>query len=103
MRNHGSSSHHDSMTYEDMTNDVLGFLADQVGRGRLVLFVSPGDLLYRLRASKRLQNDFGHVHASPSQVSSRVKWAHHSIEGAEVFDVVCPDSVDRMDTSAPCQ
>lgn len=31
MRNHGSSSHHDSMTYVDMADDVLGFLADKVG------------------------------------------------------------------------
>lgn len=103
MRNHGSSSHHDSMTYEDMTKDVLGFLADQVGRGRLVLVVSPGGVLCRLRASKRLQNDFGHVHASPSQVSSRATWIHLSFEGAEAFDVVCLDSVDRMDTLAPWQ
>lgn len=31
MRNHGSSSHHESMTYVDMADDVMGFLADQVG------------------------------------------------------------------------
>ena len=31
MRNHGGSSHHDSMTYVDMADDVLGFLADKVG------------------------------------------------------------------------
>ena len=31
MRNHGASSHHESMTYVNMANDVLGFLADKVG------------------------------------------------------------------------
>lgn len=30
MRNHGSSSHHDSMTYEEMAEDVLAFMVDQV-------------------------------------------------------------------------
>ncbi|CAM9796001.1 unnamed protein product, partial [Choristocarpus tenellus] len=36
MRNHGGSSHCDSMTYEEMADDVLGFLADQ-GLSRAVL------------------------------------------------------------------
>lgn len=31
MRNHGSSSHHASMSYVDMADDVLGFLAEKVG------------------------------------------------------------------------
>lgn len=57
MRNHGASSHHDSMTYVDMADDIMGFLSDQVGLRPVslsLLFVTTfGCLLHRIMAEPR--------------------------------------------------